>query len=79
MRAAFAPDAVIEERRAGLRTPPHDPDTAVASLRDAAGAVPNLRVDHRLFATFGDRVALERQTWRGGERWGARSRSRCSP
>jgi tetratricopeptide (TPR) repeat protein len=66
MRASFAPDAFIEERRAGLRTPPHDADTAVASLRDGAAAVPNLRVDHELFATFGDRVALERQIWRGG-------------
>lgn len=66
MRAQFAPDAQIEERRAGLRTPAVDADTAIDAIRAGVDLAVNLRTERETYALSGDRIALERQTWRGG-------------
>jgi ketosteroid isomerase-like protein len=67
MRACFAPGARIEDRRALLRTPPIDADTAVDAMRRGVEVASDLRTERRTFGVFGDCVSLERQTWRGGQ------------
>jgi class 3 adenylate cyclase/ketosteroid isomerase-like protein len=63
--ALYAPDVLFDDRRRLLRTT-GDRETALASGRLIWGSG-SVHLDRTLLATAGDRLALERWSWRGGE------------
>jgi len=67
MRAAFAADGVVDDRRALFRGV-IDADSAVVAMGGAAVSADarGLHIVGRLVAVFGERIALQHQLWTGG-------------
>ncbi|HEX2484923.1 MAG TPA: nuclear transport factor 2 family protein, partial [Myxococcota bacterium] len=70
MRAAYSADGRLEDRRRMLGHS-MDADTAVRTMAWMYTATPDLHIERELLAVFGDRLSLERQTWRGASGGGA--------